>query len=736
MTTVPVRPIAGTPARAAAPAAPAGGGIGVNAIDPIKLLHKYKWHLIFATIFGVALGAGAHAVWMQTFPLFQAYETYEVTAQPTDPGLPGGVKTVDEDEMDLFKGTQVAYIKSLTLLEMAARDPNLARNAPKWSAKFMKDGVFDYASAALALEDSIDARIVPGTNYLQIAMVYWNRQEVLAIVSHVSKTYQQALLQNANLDSRNQIQVLEATKKEFENQIKQAQAQRLALVKDQNIDALDQKLAAVTQFIEQETNKLTEINVVLDGLRSQMSELEGQLRSPTGIQYSDQMRSEVEMDAIIQRIKAAVAELEAQQLSLQRRGIAPEHRDMMLLQARIDGYTAQLATERERLLRERFNATIDSLRKSVAQLVSQQAEATKRLQELKTEQAKLSQVNSEVDDIQFRIETLTKGMADAEQKLQGLKAVGDMSKTGRVLHREAARLPTEVYFPKWYIMIPAGVVLVVGCVGGIVFLREMLDQRVRGPADIALIPRTRLVGLIPEASEDPSAPKAMASAFTDAPGGVIAESFRQLRAPLLKRMAQAGHKSLLVIPGMPGSGATTVASNLAQACAATHQKVLLVDANFRRPGLHKVFGLPDGPGLGDVLGGRVTLDAAARPTAQEHLRVLTAGSAGERVLERLGTPAMDELLRVAGQSYDLIVLDTAPAIVSGDASALAARCDAAVLVVRAGNEKRGLVARVKNDLSDLKAEFLGVVVNAVRASAGGYFRRNIRAAHDYQNGKE
>src|SRR5690606_34408184 len=120
-------------------------------------------------------------------------------------------------------------------------------------------------------------------------------------------------------------------------------------------------------------------------------------------------------------------------------------------------------------------------------------------------------------------------------------------------------------------------------------------------ADINLIPRLRLLGIVPDAGEDPSRPREVATAFRDTPTGVVTESFRQLRAPLIRTMDGHDHKSLLVMGPMPGSGATAVACNLAMACAAAQERVLLVDANFRRPSMHKIFGTPDAPGLADVL---------------------------------------------------------------------------------------------------------------------------------------
>jgi Mrp family chromosome partitioning ATPase len=101
------------------------------------------------------------------------------------------------------------------------------------------------------------------------------------------------------------------------------------------------------------------------------------------------------------------------------------------------------------------------------------------------------------------------------------------------------------------------------------------------------------------------------------------------------------------------------------------------------------------------------------------------------VFERFTGSSVAGIFRDLKQRYDLVLIDSTPGVVAGDAIAIAHHCDAVVLVVRALCEKRGLVARLRNQLGDTGAEFLGVVVNAVKPSAGGYFKRNFQVTHEY-----
>jgi Mrp family chromosome partitioning ATPase len=102
------------------------------------------------------------------------------------------------------------------------------------------------------------------------------------------------------------------------------------------------------------------------------------------------------------------------------------------------------------------------------------------------------------------------------------------------------------------------------------------------------------------------------------------------------------------------------------------------------------------------------------------------------VFERLATNAMGDVLRQAKEKYDYVVVDCSPLGVSGDGLTLASKCDASMLVVRALSEKRGMVARLRNELGDTRSDFLGVLINGVQGTAGGYMRSNIIATHEYQ----
>jgi capsular exopolysaccharide synthesis family protein len=182
---------------------------------------------------------------------------------------------------------------------------------------------------------------------------------------------------------------------------------------------------------------------------------------------------------------------------------------------------------------------------------------------------------------------------------------------------------------------------------------------------------------------------------------------------------------------MPDAGTTTIINNLAGSLVATGRKIVVVDANFRRPRVEESFGVERSPrGLGDALASEAPIDSVVVTTA-DSIDLIGAGSEINRVFERLNTSAMDDLLDTLKRRYDFVLIDGPPGVVSGDALVLASKCDATTLIVRAGSEERGLIGRLINQLRQMEASFIGVIFNRPRHTAGGYFKKNFQTMASY-----
>ncbi|MEE8459334.1 MAG: polysaccharide biosynthesis tyrosine autokinase, partial [Phycisphaerales bacterium] len=309
-----------------------------------------------------------------------------------------------------------------------------------------------------------------------------------------------------------------------------------------------------------------------------------------------------------------------------------------------------------------------------------------------------------------------------------MKARADSS---RVAMTQPAMTPREKSFPKIEVIVPGMAVLVLGLMTGLLFLREVTDQRVKTASDLFVVPDARVLGVIPELDEDPTRGKRAEMAVLLSPRSVLAESYRQACALIDKAMSRMGHQTLLVVGGLPQAGTTTIVSNIAASAAASGRSVIVVDANFRRSRLAGAMGADgNAVGLGELLIEKAAIDDAIQTTESE-IHVMSAGTPAHRIYERFNNGRFETVMAELRHRFDLIIVDAPPAVVAGDAMVLANKVDAAIMVVRAYQEQRGLVARVMNQLVDARCEMLGMILNRPRGTAGGYFKKNFDAMARY-----
>lgn len=210
----------------------------------------------------------------------------------------------------------------------------------------------------------------------------------------------------------------------------------------------------------------------------------------------------------------------------------------------------------------------------------------------------------------------------------------------------------------------------------------------------------------------------------------LSEAYRALRTNSHYAMADLGAKSLCVTSCMQGEGKTTMAANLAVVFAQEGRKTLLIDADMRKPVLHKVFGTANRSGLAQMLLSQGNIETLAVPTKIEHLHLLPSGPVPGNPAELLASERMDELLRQALERYDRIVVDTPPVLVVTDAQIIAAKCQSVLLVVGVGKVKRTALVKAKQLLEHVKARILGVVLNGEKKSSDNTIYARYKPARD------
>jgi capsular exopolysaccharide synthesis family protein len=206
------------------------------------------------------------------------------------------------------------------------------------------------------------------------------------------------------------------------------------------------------------------------------------------------------------------------------------------------------------------------------------------------------------------------------------------------------------------------------------------------------------------------------------PQSQMAESYRALRTSLLLSNLGAPPKVIMITSALPQEGKTTTSINCAVVLAQKDVRVLLIDADLRRPSIHKTLGMGPRSGLSNVLTGSASLQQAiTRSAILPNLSVLPAGTPPPNPAELLASSNMRDVLAELREQYDHIVVDTPPTLSVTDAVVLSPRADAIVLVIRSGQTTKQALRRSRDILMQVNAKVSGVLLNAVDLSSPDYY---------------
>jgi succinoglycan biosynthesis transport protein ExoP len=326
--------------------------------------------------------------------------------------------------------------------------------------------------------------------------------------------------------------------------------------------------------------------------------------------------------------------------------------------------------------------------------------------------------------------TLYEGLME-KMKQAGVSA-GLKSNNFRIV--DVARVPTVPIEPNIPRNLAFGFMLGLSSGVGLAFLMEGLDNTVRTTEQAQLISGFAPLGMIPMGSRtarEGASPKRLVIATSREavelvtqvrPQSQMAESYRALRTSLLLSNLGAPPKVIMVTSALPQEGKTTTSINCAVVLAQKGVRVLLIDADLRRPSIHKTLGMGPRSGLSNVLTGSATLQQTiTRSPVLPNLAILPAGTPPPNPAELLASPNMRDVLEQLREQYDHIVLDTPPTLSVTDAVVLSPRADAIVLVIRSGQTTKQALRRCRDILMQVNAKVSGVLLNAVDLSSPDYY---------------
>ena len=707
--------------------------MALTPADVWRIIRKRLWLIIACfVVFGLG-GTAAVVAWWYWAPYYTAEGVIEIE--------PGQAQTLDltrgyQDQIpvQLFQ----PYVESQARAILSPRALAAALEALK-GAQTLYPGPIP--NATYALGEDLQVMHIVNTQNIVVTLKGTDARQVRDIVREVLKQYIDQLKADRQQADADRQQELRAERDDLRRQLDEL-GRKLASYRDESaVIVADERGGEYVAALNALVRQLTVSQVELAAARAdwtQFQELRRQSEETKDLSsvlmaFPEVMEA-MRRDPTITPLATTSARLNQELGSLEQR-FGPQHETVRRikvmaqasandLEAKQNETLGQLIQQQAAVLKNRY----DSTRGSEAELQTRVSEA--RAAALSA--AKLTAEYRSREDEYRRVQTLLNTVLDGLERLR----IGSALARPNVRVVVQPEIPLEPTEPRRVLYSLAAVLFSLLLGVGLSLLIELMDTRLRTPTQVVRQVGVPMLARVPDLTEDArlSLDTNLALVSHTAPHSLLAESFRQLRTHLLFASDQP-IRSLLVTSPNPGDGKSTVATNLAIAMARTGERVLLVEANFRRPILPRVFDVPDTIGLSNVLVGLNSISEAVQATAIENLDVLVGGPPPPSPAGLVGCETMRQLVDEEVKAYDRVIVDGAPMLVVADNHLVTPILDGVIMVFHAGENTRGVAQRAVQQVLTLHGKIFGAVLNRVRATKGGYFRESFQAYYDYSGAR-
>lgn len=719
-----------------APAVPLPpSGQPVHLLDRLNAVFKHR--RLAATVFSLVLGA----LMVQSYSTVPIYETHaqieiqdERTTSIGNIGISDPQFFQDSDpyyktqyqilrsrelgrrvvrrlnlaQMPEFNGTAPRPRDPLTLLRNARSDLNawfrgvISKQQPEPARPVSLDPAAQEEALISMLMSGVEIRPVRESRLVDIFYTHTNPQFAALAANTLAEEYT-----TQNLESR-----LATTNNTLDFLASELAAQQ---------DKVQKSDAVVAQYREQKDaqsldDRANIVNVKLSALHSQLLQANAEVQA-AGIKYRQVEKVDVNsptadtydqiaMDSDVVVARGRVAALEVQEKSLGQR-YGENHPQMLDLRMKLETARAELVAARMRV--------VDRIKNDYNRAVIKQGQLAGQLQGAKGDVDELARKAIDYNILKTEADSNREMLGRLIDERQKLLIVAN-SRQNNVKVMDRAQVPGAPIRPNTrkdlITAILAGLTLAFGIAFGI----EYLDDSVKTPEDITRRLKLPLLGLVPAVRGE------RVPVLTESVPHDFGEAFRSLRTSLVFTSGGESTRVIAVTSSQPLEGKTTTACNLAMALALGGSRVLLIDADMRRPGLHKTIRLHNGLGLSHLLTGQSRVREVVQRTREPNLFVITAGRTPPNPSELLQSERMDHLLaNLARGPFDWVVIDTPPVLAVTDAVILAQKIGSVVFVVGSEMTRRVHAERALETLQSAKVRNIGAVLNRVDFDRNKYY---------------
>jgi len=655
-----------------------------------------------------------------------------------------------EDDLLNHRNAQATLMTSKFVLNAALRKPGIAQ----------QPDIRDERDPVTWLQRNIKVSFPGRSEILQIAMTGEDPSQLVKLVNAVKDAYMEEVvavereshLRRKRVLEQSYLRNLEQIKKKtylFRELADQLGTSDSDAARQRQIHALDTlttlrdrvnelrgRIGGMDRKVAILKARLSKFGDRAEGEAEQLDEdalvqrlLESALAQDPGIAQARNQMIALEQAIFQEKLLAAhskvssIVRLEEQLEGLKQQALRRREEIAPQLEEQIREYIASGAQVKPVTFRDQVLAEIENTELEKGVLESELKVAEETFTEAATEAEKLGQYSAELETKRIELERLKKITGKMGNELQQWEI--ELAAAPRVTLLEAASVPRSSDIDKKYRIVAFIGLAAFGVVLFGVAALDFLARRVNSPSEVAYGLGVRVMGDVPLISGRVRRHRRTLNGTAPTPReGMLAESIDNIRTALLHRASADSIQSVMVTSSLEKEGKTTIASQLAASLARSGRRTLLMDGDLRRPTAHRLFELPVGPGLSELLRSEVEVEEVVRPTRVAGLWMLPAGKCDPDAVQSLARNGFRDAFDQLKNEFDFIVVDTGPVLTDADALLFGQYADAVILSVLRDVSRVPRVFEACERLRAVDIRLLGAVVNGM--SMGRYYRSYYR----------
>jgi succinoglycan biosynthesis transport protein ExoP len=727
-------------------APPAVAAVSLTPKEIVGILRRHLLMILLFTLTGLVAGIGGYFVMRLYFPKYTAITGITVLPPGTDPPRGFNAGQPQKDLYYQFRFTKASLMKQQDMMQMLIAQDTIRETT--WFGRFQKRNAAgeviktNIPKAIDDLDKKLGASAPRDQDFIRVSMTCGDPKEAARIVNEMVRLFMNDQREKARSGIAEQMTSEERLRQDLRTTLKSIQDRLDGLRTGSEFGRLNIEGANFRDYMDQKLGTLYDEYSRLEAERNRLQVILATVeRRATSADYDQVIQQAVEQDQNVRQLQNSINNIEAL-LAQQLARFGENHRRVIETRQTRDQFKKDLDARKIEIAEIERKSQWQSVQDEMAALTQELESVTQQVQRARDEYKRVDNDRSEYAKYEIEREEKQAQLEKSNEYYESLKALYDDPELSKLRSLGLAQEPLERSSPQWKIYLPAGFILGLLAGLGLAFAVELLNDLVRTPADVMRHLKVPLLGSICHADDDDEIEGVdLSHVVRQAPYSIMSECYRQLRTNLKLSAGAATHKALLITSPDAGDGKTTIATNLTSTLLAENKKVVLLDANFRRPATGQLFPRTGETGaliehadfgLSNYLMGQCT-DAMQiiRPSGIPGLDIIDSGPLPSSPAELLDSQRMKELLDLCKAKYDHVILDGPPMLVS-DAKSLASAADGTIVVFNAAITHRGAAMRILRELQSIHANTIGTVLMGVKSRKGGYFQEVYRSYLEYQ----